>query len=172
MIGNLTNNIISNLTTNELINIDTNIFQVDIETIIANAKNDKMFNKLLTLCIKYDIHIFNQCNNICIILNINNLLIQSNEKQKQLTSELSSKILEITTKGQNNEWLVEIENIYIQYRKKFKDIEIIVYILKNILNDTLLQSLCCIQNTSTSSSSNKQQNKKKDTKKYIAIYSN
>lgn len=171
MIGNLTNNIISNLTTNELINTETNIYHVDIQTIVKNAKNDKMFNKLLTLCIKYDIHIFNQCNNLCTILTIDNLLSQSNERQRQLTSELSIKILELT-KEKNNEWLIEIENIYIQYRKKFKDIEIIVYILKNILNDDLLQTLCCVQNNSTSSSSNKQQNKKKDVEKYIAVYSN
>ena len=97
MISNLTNNMIVSLTTtkivdNNILEIDkssidsidhiNNIHQVNIDTIITNAKNDKRFHKLLTLCIKYDIHIFNQCNNTCTILDINNLLLQSNERQK------------------------------------------------------------------------------------------
>ena len=32
--------------------------QVDIQTIVQNAKNDKRLFKLLNLCIKYNIHIF------------------------------------------------------------------------------------------------------------------
>jgi hypothetical protein len=166
MINNLPNNIILNLTTNQEIN-DENLYKVDFKTIIANAKNDKMFNKLLTLCIKHDIYLFNQYNNLCSILNIDNLLLQSNEKQKYFAGELSKKILEISVNNSNNEWLIEIENIYIQYRKKFKDIEVIIYILKNIFSDSILQSLCCVQINST-----KQIIKKKDIKKYIAIYSN
>ena len=170
MISNLTNNMIICLTTKsiETDSIDDQ-FQVDIETIIANAKNDKRFHKLLTLCIKYDIHLFNQVNNICTILDINNLLEQSENKQKQLTIELSEKILNLANKGPTNDWLVDIENIYIEYRKKHKDIQIIIYVLKNIFNDNLLQGLCCI---TSSSSSNKQLSKKKDISKYIAVYTN
>lgn len=170
MINNLPNNIILNLTTNQEIN-DENLYKVDFKTIIANAKNDKMFNKLLTLCIKHDIYLFNQYNNLCSILNIDNLLLQSNEKQKYFAGELSKKILEISVNNSNNEWLIEIENIYIQYRKKFKDIEVIIYILKNIFSDSILQSLCCVQINSNLNST-KLIIKKKDIKKYIAIYSN
>ena len=130
-----------------------------------------MFNKLLTLCIKHDIYLFNQYNNLCSILNIDNLLLQSNEKQKYFAGELSKKILEISVNNSNNEWLIEIENIYIQYRKKFKDIEVIIYILKNIFSDSILQSLCCVQINSNLNST-KLIIKKKDIKKYIAIYSN
>jgi len=178
MISNLTNNMIVCLTTtkSEDINMNdldqTELNQVNIDTIITNAKNDKRFHKLLTLCIKYDIHIFSQSNNVCTILDIDSLLAQSNEKQKKLSIELSSKILDISSKGPTNDWLVDIENIYIQYRKKFKDIEIIVYVLKNIFNDELLQSLCCISANSNSSSNSKQTLKKRDISKYIAVYSN
>ena len=174
MISNLTNNMIVCLTTKspETNNIDDQV-QVDIDTIISNAKNDKRFHKLLTLCIKYDIHIFNQSNNVCTILDINNLLIQSENRQKKLTLELSEKISKLSRDGPINDWLVDIENIYIEYRKKFKDIQIIIYVLKNIFNDNLLQSLCCICNTSSSNNSNKQINiKKKDISKYIAVYTN
>ena len=186
MISNLTNNMIVYLTTTKTrnnedqlnvnhINDVNDVNQVNIDTIITNAKNDKRFHKLLTLCIKYDIHIFNQCNNVCTILDIDNLLTQSNEKQKNLAIELSTKILEISSNGPSNDWLIDIENIYIQYRKKFKDIEIIIYVLKNIFNDNLLQSLCCISNcmsNSGSSSNSKQIYKKKNISKYIAVYSN
>ena len=186
MISNLTNNMIICLTTTKTsennnienqshINDANDINQVNIDTIITNAKNDKRFHKLLTLCIKYDIHIFNQCNNVCTLLDIDNLLTQSNEKQKKLAIELSTKILEISSDGPSNDWLIDIENIYIQYRKKFKDIEIIIYVLKNIFNDNSLQSLCCISNSmsnSNSSSNSKQIYKKKDISKYIAVYSN
>ena len=173
MISNLTNNMIICLTTtkndqNENSDQDNN--QVNMDTIITNAKNDKRFHKLLTLCIKYDIHIFNQCNNVCTILDIDNLLLQSNEKQKKLTIELSTKILEISSNGPSNDWLIDIENIYIQYRKKFKDIEIIIYILKNIFNNELLRVLCCVSHNSTSS--NSKQINIKNISKYIAVYSN
>jgi len=174
MISNLTNNMIVCLTTksSEINNMDDQI-QVDIDTIISNAKNDKRFHKLLTLCIKYDIHIFNQSNNVCTILDINNLLIQSEDRQKKLTLELSEKISKLSRDGPINDWLVDIEYIYIEYRKKFKDIQIIIYVLKNIFTDNLLQTLCCITNTSSSSNSNKQTNlKKKDISKYIAVYTN
>jgi hypothetical protein len=184
MISNLTNNMIVCLTTTKTIhnsgedNLHINdvndindLNQVNIDTIITNAKNDKRFHKLLSLCIKYDIHIFNQCNNICTILDIDNLLTQSNEKQKKLAEELSTKISDISSNGPSNDWLIDIENIYIQYRKKFKDIEIIIYVLKNIFNDESLKSLCCISNSSSSSNS-KQTCKKKDISKYIAVYSN
>ena len=172
MISNLTNMIESLITTKSIDNIE-NQLQVDIDTIVINAKNDKRFHKLLTLCIKYDIHIFNQCNNICTILDIDNLLTQSDDRQKKLTIELSTKISDISKNGPTNDWLVDIENIYIQYRKKFKDIEIIIYVLKNIFNDNLLQSLCCILDSSSSSTSKQITNiKKKDMVKYIAVYSN
>lgn len=173
MISNLTNNMIVCLTTksNDTDSIDEQL-QVDINTIISNAKNDKRFHKLLTLCIKYDIHIFNQTNNTCTILDIENLLTQSENKQKQLTIELSEKILKLGNDGPTNDWLVDIENIYIEYRKKFKDIQIIIYVLKNIFNDNLLQTLCCITNSSSTSKQLSNSNKKKDISKYIAVYTN
>jgi len=173
MISNLTNNMIISLAIIKQIpdNIEhKNI--VDIETIINNAKNDKRFHKLLTLCIKYDICIFNQFNNKCTLLDINNLISQSIEKQKQYVIELSTKILEISLKSHSENLLVDVDNIYIQYRKKFKEMEIIIYVLKNIFNDDILQSLCCVTSTSNSPSNSKQTCTKKDISKYIAVYSN
>jgi hypothetical protein len=161
MSNNLTNSMISILTTvKQYDDINKNdkyidpIFQVDIKTIVTNAKNDKRFHKLLSLCIKYDIHLFNQYNDVCTLLSIDNLLLQANEKQKFLTKELSEKINEISKNGPVNTWLLDIENTYTQYKKIFKEIEIIDYVLKNIYNDKQLEELCCIKNTNNISSQN------------------
>lgn len=200
---NLANSMISILTSlnndncKTISNNNNLIFQVDIETIVMNAKNDKRFHKLLSLCIKYDIHLFNQHNDICTLLSIDNLLLQANEKQKKLTKELSEKINEISNNGPINTWFLDIENIYGQYKKYFKEIEIIDYILKNIYNNKQLEELCCIKNNQNSNSSNyspnyvstqtttktinnisntsknqKIKNIKKKQSKYIAVYSN
>lgn len=198
----LTNNIISNLTSSYYIDTsielnNTNVYQVDIKTIVSNAKTDKRFHKLLSLCIKYDIHLFNQYRDACTLLSISNLIYQTNQKQKLLTLELSEKIREITSSDQSihNEWLVNIDTIYIQYKKKFKDLELILYDLKNLYTDVSLIKICCIeqihnitsnlenveQNSNTPSSSNIsltskniiETNKKKEkVSKYIAVYSN
>jgi len=156
MTTNLTNNIISNLTSVYLNNTtDDNINikkQIDLKTIVANAKNDKRFHKLLSICIKYDIHLFNQCNDICKLLSIENLLLQANQKQKNLTKELSDKINEISTNGPTNSWLIDIDNTFSYYKKLFKEIEIIDYVLKNIYNDKQLEDLCCIKNIQQNSS--------------------
>jgi len=175
MTNNLTNNIITNLT---LICSDSNDelkYQIDLKTIVANAKNDKTFHKLLSICIKYDIHLFNQSKNICSLLSINNLLNQINNKQKILTFNLSNELKNI-----NSEWLVNIDNIYNIYKKKLKDLELISYILKNIFNDNLLQKLCCFNNLDNSSDNTLSPNqkdtidkkKKENIGKYIAVYSN
>jgi hypothetical protein len=79
-------------------------------------------------------------------------LLQANEKQKNLTKELSEKINEISVNGPTNSWLLDIENTYTQYKKSFKEIEIIDYVLKNIYNDQQLEELCCIKNITQSSS--------------------
>lgn len=202
MTNNLRNNMLTSLTSifnNEIDEIknkdniisDTLIYnnelKVDMETILMNAKNDKRFYKLLNLCIKYDIHLFNQLNNNYILLKIEKLLYQTCLKQKNLVNELSLQISNINLNIYNNSLLSTIENIYCQYKKKFKDIDIINYILENIYDDSSLQILCCVNtsnNLSSSSdnanlSSNKTKNKvlpnvlelgKKD--KYIAVYSN
>jgi hypothetical protein len=168
MINNLTNNMITSLTSihNKNKIIDENIFQVDINTIVINAKSDKRFHKLLSLCIKYDIHLFNQCNEICTLLSIENLLQQSDQKQCDLTKELSKKILDISNNKSSNTWLIDIDNIYVQYKKKFKEIEIIVYVLKNMYNDDLLEQLCCIKNKKISTTSNSQNNASSSNTKY------
>ena len=205
MTNNLRNNMLTSLTSifnNEINEInfntknkenrlsdtlmDINELKVDMDTILMNAKNDKRFYKLLNLCIKYDIHLFNQHNNNCILLKIEQLLYQTCQKQKNLINELSSKISNINININNNSLIVTIENIYCQYKKKFKDIDIINYILDNIYDDSSLQILCCISlknNLSSSSSLSPSSNKTKTKvlnniletgkkEKYIAVYSN
>jgi len=159
MSNNLTNSMIINLTSvkpcEDQIKNDKyteSIYQVDIKMIVTNAKNDKRFHKLLSLCIKYDIHLFNQYNDVCTLLSVENLLLQANEKQRELTRELSEKINEISKNGPTNTWLLDIDNIYAHYRKLFKEIEIIDYVLKNMYNDKQLEDLCCIKNNNQSSS--------------------
>jgi hypothetical protein len=177
MTSNLTNNIISNLT---LINSDNNNEinnQIDLKTIVNNAKNDKTFHKLLIICIKYDIHLFNQSKNNYSLLTIDNLLEQINNKQNIFILELSNEIKNI-----NNEWLINIDNFYNIYKKKLKDLELISYILKNIFNNNLLQKLCCISNTDNSTENILSpiqkditlidKKKKENISKYIAVYSN
>lgn len=175
MSNNLTNNIITNLTLVNNDNCDEFKYQIDLNTIIYNAKNDKTFHKLLTTCIKYDIHLFNQSSNICSLLTIDNLLNQINNKQQILTSNLSNELKNI-----NSDWLVNIDNIYNIYKKKLKDLELIIYILKNFFNNNLLHKLCCINNLDNSSDNTHSPNqkditdkkKKENINKYIAVYSN
>lgn len=188
MTSNLTNNMINYLTTNN-VNIDANnikdIAHVDMQMIITNARSDRRFHKLLGLCIRHNIHIFNQSNEVCTILSVDDLLQQCNEQQKKLTKELSEKIAVISDTGTTNDWLIDIDNVYMQYKKKFKEIEIIIYVLKNIFNDNMLEKLCCIQKDDTdtqelrvskeernTSDGNNKKNKKEKISKYIAIYSN
>jgi hypothetical protein len=177
MSNNLTNNMISILTSvnndlNEKIENDKSIYQVDIKTIVTNAKNDKRFHKLLSLCIKYDIHLFNQCNDICKLLSIENLLLQANQKQKNLTKELSDKINEISMNGPTNSWLLDIDNTFSYYKKLFKEIEIIDYVLKNIYNDQQLEDLCCIKNIQQISSNSPDYNITSSTTKITNSYQN
>lgn len=151
MSNNLPNNIISSLTiiNNNDLNYDVNtnnlIYQVDIKTIVDHAKSDKRFYKLLNLCIKYDIHLFNQYNDTSSLVTIDQLLIQVDKKQAELTKQLSEKLMEISLKGPSDSWLVDIENINSQFKKKFKEMEIIMYILKHIYDDETLKKMCCIE---------------------------
>jgi len=158
--------------------------QVDIKTIISNAKMDKKFHKLLSLCIKYDIHLFNQIDDVCTLFSVENLIEQSNNKQRSLTEELAKKIELISKNGPTNTWLLDIDNLYIHYKKQLKDMEIIDYVLKNIYNDDkTLEQLCCTKHILSSSSNDSQTNipikqndktksKKETQSKYIAVYSN
>lgn len=151
MSNNLPNNIISSLTVinnNDLnydVNINNLIYQVDIKTIVDHAKSDKRFYKLLNLCIKYDIHLFNQYNDTSSLVTIDQLLIQVDKKQAELTKQLSEKLMEISLKGPSDSWLIDIENINSQFKKKFKEMEIIIYILKHIYDDETLKKMCCIE---------------------------
>lgn len=134
------------------LNTNNTNYQVDIQTIVQNAKNDKRLFKLLNLCIKYNIHIFDQQSDSCTLLAITNLVEQSNEKLRELSKDLSKKINELS--DVSNNLYIDIDNVYNQYNKKCKDIELIIYILKNIFDDSSLKNLCCIKQNTTSSSIN------------------
>ena len=68
--------------------------KVDIKIIINNSKIDKIFNKLLNLCIKYGIQLFNQLDNVCYVYKIEYILNQCYLKQNN--------IIEIFIKNINN----------------------------------------------------------------------
>jgi hypothetical protein len=212
MSNNIQNNIMNSLTkvdqiknseTNKLqISNDLLLYLVDVKKIIESAKSDKRFYKLLNLCIKYDIHLFNQYNESSSLLQIEQLLIQTNKKQSEMARELSEKIMNISINGPIDSWLIDIENINSEYKKKFKDVEIIIYMLKNIYDDESLKTMCCIEtkkqetttnsspylsssvnanilnvNTSNTTSKSKTLNNEKKSgkekiSKYIAVYSN
>ena len=161
-------NIITNLIS--FYNIE-NISKVDINTIISNAKNDRRFNKLLGLCIKYDIHIFYQNNDKCVLVDVDNLLLQSQHKQKNLTKDLADNINVIYTNSSENGIFFDIESLYNKYKKKIKDIDLIIYILKHIYDNNILENLCCIKED-INSSSPICKNKYQKINKYIAVYSN
>lgn len=145
------------------------IYNIDIKVIISNAKTDKIFHKLLNLCIKYDIQLFYQNENACVLNEINHLLYQCDIKQKEIIEDLSKKINEISVSGPLNTWLLDIDKIYNEYKKKLKDIEIILYILKNTYNDKLLINMCC---SKINYPIIKKSNYNNINSKYIAIYSN
>lgn len=171
MSNNIQNNIMNSLTKNDQFtngenknnqsnnqqnDINLLLYLVDVKKIIESAKSDKRFYKLLNLCIKYDIHLFNQYNESSSLLPIDQLLIQTNKKQSEMTKELSEKLMVLSTNGPVDSWLIDIENINSDYKKKFKDVEIIVYMLKNIYDDEILKTMCCVetkrQETTTNSS--------------------
>jgi hypothetical protein len=192
MINSLTNNMTSTLINyNSEYKNDNVLYQVDIKTIVTNAKRDKRFNKLLKLCINYGIQLFNQYNEICTLYDINSLISDTYTKQKILTLEMAKRIEKTSNiydgDMEHIDILVEIDNIYSEYKKKFKDIEIILYDLKNIYNDNILTNLCCIKSNNSSSSQDNELNnnilslnisnsisqvEQKKQKKYIATYSN
>jgi hypothetical protein len=216
MSNNIQNNIMNSLTkidqstNNENKNNEINktqdnnnvlLYLVDVKKIIESAKNDKRFYKLLNLCIKYDVHLFNQYNESSSLLQIEQLLIQTNKKQSEMAKELSEKIMNISINGPVDSGLIDIEIINSEYKKKFKDVEIIVYMLKNIYDDDSLKTMCCVEtkketttnsspylsssvntniltvntlNTTSKSKSsvNEKKNMKEKNSKYIAVYSN
>jgi hypothetical protein len=106
------------------------------------------------------------------------MLSQCDLKQKTLTIELAEKIADIGKNGTKNGWLIDIDTIHTEYTKKFKEIEIIIFCLKNKFNDETLENLCCLQQTKIEKDkqSVKQDKdkieKKEKISKYIAIYSN
>ena len=163
MSSNLTNNMITSLT-NISNNISSNngiqneyINRVDIKTIVSNAKKDKRFYKLLNLCIKHGIHLFNQYHEICTLLSNDNLIKQAEQKQRQLSIDFSTVVSDISNNNEPSKLLVDIETSYNDYKKKFKEIEVIIYVLKNTYDDTAFEELCCIKtniNTNNNSSSN------------------
>ena len=206
MSNNLTNNMISSLTymSNNLASNNDSpteyVNKVDIKTIVSNAKKDKRFYKLLNLCIKHGIHLFNQYNEICTLLSNDNLIKQAEDKQRQISIEFSISVANISNKNDPGNLLADIETIYTGYKKKFKEIEVIIYILKNTYDDVAFEDLCCVKtninqiNTSsnssispsnmtssqttisatvkTKSSETNKKIKKEKLSKYIAIYSN
>lgn len=174
------NNIISNLIivnkNDDKYDINNNII-IDLDTIIKNVKNDKRFYKLINLFIKYEIHFCKQYKNISLLISIEDLLIQIVNIQNKLTKELAESILEISEKKStdilDNSLFVDIEYIYNKFKKKLKEIEIIIYILKNIYTNNDLQKLCCISQKNNSNSTTISTSINYNTNdKYIAVYSN
>lgn len=147
--------------------------EIDIKILVSNAKIDKRFNKLLNLCIKYDIQLLNQNNNVCYLYKIDYLLNQCNQKQNQLLQKLINKINNINSNENFKEKYLNIEYYYNNFKKEIKDLDIIIYILKNSYDDNSLSYICnnqIINNNSSSSSSIKE--KQINSSKYIAVYSN
>ena len=115
----------------------------DISSILFNAKINKTFNKLLNLCIKYDIKIFDIDNmNIWYIKSVNNILSIIIDKRNIFTIELSDSIKNLTTIQHQMNFIEIIDNHVNDYKKKIKDFEILFYLFNNIYTDDELKKIC------------------------------
>lgn len=115
----------------------------DISAILFNAKINKTFNKLLNLCIKYDIKIFDiDTLNIWYIKPVNNILSIIIDKRNKFTIELSDSIKNLTTIQHQMNFIEIIDNHVNDYKKKIKDFEILFYLFNNIYTDDELKKIC------------------------------
>lgn len=122
----------------------------DIPSILLNAKINKTFNKLLNLCIKYEIKIFDiDSSNIWYIQSIKNIITIINNKKNKLTLELSiniGKLVDEKINIYNNCILDNIDNLVNDYKKKIKDLDILYYLFNNIYTDEELKKICNMDN--------------------------
>jgi len=133
------NNYYKNITKSEYYNSSN----FDISAILFNAKINKTFNKLLNLCIKYDIKIFDIDNmNIWYIKSVNDILTLIIDKRNIYTIELSNTIKNLTTIQHQMNFIEIIDNHVNEYKKKIKDFEILFYLFNSIYTDDELKKIC------------------------------
>lgn len=120
-----------------------NSSKFDISSILFNAKINKTFNKLLNLCIKYDIKLFDIDNkNIWFIRSVSDILSLIIKKRHIYTIELSDSIKNLTTIQHQLNFIETIDNNVNEYKKKIKDFEILFYLFNNIYTDEELNKIC------------------------------
>lgn len=133
----------------------------NIMALLVNAKNDNNFNKMLKLCIKYDIQIVSNINNVWNIRTNEEIINDINETIKKI-------ILNYTYLLLNDNNLIElIDKHTIEFKKKIKDIDFLKQLFLNKYNDIELYNICNLV-----SPKNDIKKKKQKITKYIAEYSN
>lgn len=151
-------------------NINNNI-NFKISTLILNSKINKTFGKLLKLCIKYDVQLFNNNNNSYYIRDNKDILFDVINLKHKLVNKYSNNIID---KINNEKYIDEMDNLYLELKKSLKEIEILKYLLGDIYNDNELKKMFYDNNNileedkKSDDSNDKKKNKKCD--KYIAEY--
>jgi hypothetical protein len=133
------NNYYKNITKSQYYNSSN----FDISAILFNAKINKTFNKLLNLCIKYDIKLFDIDQiNTWYIRPVNDIITLIINKRNIFTIELSENIKNLTKIQHQLNFIETIDNNVNDYKKKIKDFEILFYLFNNIYNDCELKKIC------------------------------
>lgn len=168
---------INNIFNNEQLQLYINeTTYINIKKIITNAKLDKTFQKILKLCNKYNVHIFskNEDNDTFWIINsIENINIQINKKSDILNNNYLTDMININDQPISVK-IVLMDKLYNDYKKKLKDLELLLSLININYTDESFINLCCdnLNNISPNNSSQSNEKKEKLIAKYIAVYSN
>ena len=148
----------------------TNNINFKISTLILNSKINKTFGKLLKLCIKYEIQLFNNDNNTYNIRDNNDILFDVIDLKKKSINKYSNDILICMN---NEKYIDELDNLHYELKKTLKEIDILKYLLRDIYNDIELKKMLYENNILDEDKKSDDSNEKKKYKKcdkFIAEY--
>jgi hypothetical protein len=148
----------------------TNNINFKISTLILNSKINKTFGKLLKLCIKYEIQLFNNDNNTYNIRDNNDILFDVIDLKKKSINKYSNDILICMN---NEKYIDDLDNLHYELKKTLKEIDILKYLLRDIYNDIELKKMLYENNILDEDKKSDDSNEKKKYKKcdkFIAEY--
>jgi len=116
----------------------------ELDTIINNCTINKTFYKFIILCIKLNINIFKKINEKWVLKSTRQLLTICEKHKKNLIKGYGFNILKYTLNDQNDKLIIEkIEDDLVKLKKNIKNLDTLIYILKNIYNDKeSLKNMC------------------------------
>jgi hypothetical protein len=119
-----------------------NDINFDIPTVLMNAKINKTFNKLLNLCIKYDIQLFDNKNDLWDIRITTEILNDINILKKKNIIDYSQEIINNST---SEKLIDDIDRLSNNLKKVLKDIDMLKYLFEDIYSHNELKKMCCIK---------------------------